>query len=916
MKRSPQQPTSGIGWKHLAVVVLVGGVTLSPLYFQWQSGALQAEADAHLAQDNGITTHLPTNQRTLAKKQSLISDDASLPEEGTTMIVMAPQPRSVRPSELMARNFARPAPEGLLLAPTAPSTTDSVAIEPQPIGEEAETAPKADPELAIPAAEPTLVEPGAKEPTAIEPAAESAIPAVEASQPVTPEVAPEKPAQPMGPARATISDDEDHNHEKGPLLPQDPPQVELGNATGWPNPVSLTRQIDELMESCPECQGWGAAVKDTLEHIRSFDNLGDASFTESLNELARLAEEVKPLSKSLKEEEARARLLRAGYAVTRRATIWQQVHKMSQVPIAGDDVVCNRQELATRLAEIDALVDGTAAADAWRKYLRADLLRSKILGGQGEPSHEERELARLVLHKMHSTQLNKAQREFMQTGPLMALEATLIPFAEEPISLPNLLEALEAFEDVGLVKQSQMVASYFEQLRWSTGVENRRLADMIDNYYRNANVRLAISSQLVNRLIPPQQTTAEPVNDVIQEAFVQGDSETSTRLKLILLPDPIAWRMGLEATGQVSSATTSSSGPATFYQDGLSYYRARKLVVVDRQGFHLFNAEAEANANSELTAFETDFDGIPLFGSLARSIARNQYAQKSPLAKAEVEGKIVGRAQTQLDREVTQRLEKARTELQSRLLTPLQKLDLDPTAIALETTAERVIGRYRLAGYDQISSHSPRPQAPGDSLLSLQIHETALNNAIDHLNLGGRRVELMELYREMNDRFQVEKKEVETPDDIPEDVYVTFQEEDPIRIDCEDGRVRITIRLKELSQGTKNRWRNFTVKGYYRPDANQRDANLVRDGIIELSGQKLRIGDRTVLNGIFARVMSRNRKLNLVNKRLAESPQLKDQMVTQFVVYDGWIGIALGPQFSQRQPLQMPATATRAKEVK
>ncbi|MFO0884575.1 MAG: hypothetical protein U0894_10375 [Pirellulales bacterium] len=42
----------------------------------------------------------------LAKKQSLISDDASVPEEGTTMIVMARNQENVRPSELMARNFA------------------------------------------------------------------------------------------------------------------------------------------------------------------------------------------------------------------------------------------------------------------------------------------------------------------------------------------------------------------------------------------------------------------------------------------------------------------------------------------------------------------------------------------------------------------------------------------------------------------------------------------------------------------------------------------------------------------------------------------------------------------------------------------------------------------------------------------
>lgn len=906
MKRSPQQPSSGIGWKHLAVVVLVGGVTLSPLVFQWQSGGLRWRGEEAETTDLSIATDLPRADRTNLASQGLLVESDQ--EDAGRMIVLAPLPRAIRPSEMMAQNFARPVPSELNLAATQPVVGEASVLEPQPLSETEKSKPVADMELAIPETVVAQVE------TPVQDAAEAAPAATESA--VAPEEKPAEEPKPE-PARATVTDaDDDNNHEKGPLLPQDPPREKLGGAAGWPNPKSLTKQLDELAEAAPECAGWVGSVRDTLEHVRSFENLGDPAFTDSLNELGRLADEAKTLAKTLQQDESRARLLRAGYALTRRSTIWKHVHKMAQMPSVEIDAVPSREELAQRLTEIDALLEGTNSADAWRKYLRTDLLNEKIVKGSGETTHEERELARLVLHKMHSTQLNRAQQDFMKGGPLLALEATLSPFAEESISLPLLLQALESFEDVGLVHQSQMVATLYEQLRWSSRNENRRLAEMVDNYYRNANVRLALSSQLVNRLIPPQQTTAEPINDVIQEAFVQGDSETSTRLKLILLPDGKAWRMGLEATGQVSSSTASSSGPATFWQDGVSYYRARKLVVVDRQGFHLFNAEAQANANSELTAFETDFDGIPLFGSLARSIARNQYDQKSPLAKAEVEGKIVGRAQTQLDREVTQRLEKARQELQTRLLTPLQKLDLDPTAIALETTAERVIGRYRLAGYDQISSHSPRPQAPGDSLLSLQLHETGLNNAIDHLKLGGRKVELAELYKEMTDRFQQDKKEVEMPDDIPEDVFVTFADEDPIRIDCEDGRVRITIRLKELSQGTKNRWKNFTVKGYYRPDANQLDANLVRDGIIELSGQKLRIGDRTVLNGIFARVMSRNRKLNLVNKRLAESPQLKDQMVTQFVIYDGWIGIALGPKFSQRQPLPLPSTATRPTQVK
>jgi len=179
---------------------------------------------------------------------------------------------------------------------------------------------------------------------------------------------------------------------------------------------------------------------------------------------------------------------------------------------------------------------------------------------------------------------------------------------------------------------------------------------------------------------------------------------------------------------------------------------------------------------------------------------------------------------------------------------------------------------------------------------------------LDQLHLGGRRVELTDLYKEMSSRFAPAKK-IEIPEDLPENVFVTFAEENPLRIDCQDGRVRLTIHISELAQqGTRNRWTNFTVHAYYAPSADQLDANLYRDGIIELIGDNrpLPLGQRAGLTAIFARVLSRNRKLHIINEQIANAPQLRDQQVTQFVIHDGWIGVALGPKAPGRQAAMHP----------
>ena len=83
-----------------------------------------------------------------------------------------------------------------------------------------------------------------------------------------------------------------------------------------------------------------------------------------------------------------------------------------------------------------------------------------------------------------------------------------------------------------------------------------------------------------------------------------------------------------------------------------------------------------------------------------------------------------------------------------------------------------------------------------------------------------------------------------------------------------------------------------------------------REGIIELIGDNrpLPIGQRLALSGIFNKVLSRNRQLHIINVQIAQSPQLRDQQVTQFVIHDGWIGVALGPKAPGRQAAMYPRT--------
>ena len=98
--------------------------------------------------------------------------------------------------------------------------------------------------------------------------------------------------------------------------------------------------------------------------------------------------------------------------------------------------------------------------------------------------------------------------------------------------------------------------------------------------------------------------------------------------------------------------------------------------------------------------------------------------------------------------------------------------------------------------------------------MGFQVHQSALNNLLEKLELDGRKFTLPELFSWIGDKLS--RPQVTLPEDLPENVHVTFAPQDAVRIRCEDGRVEVILSIAELTQGAK-KWRNFTARTYYKP---------------------------------------------------------------------------------------------------
>jgi hypothetical protein len=429
-------------------------------------------------------------------------------------------------------------------------------------------------------------------------------------------------------------------------------------------------------------------------------------------------------------------------------------------------------------------------------------------------------------------------------------------------------------------------------LNWCSNEMDRDLANQLDQHYRNANLRIALSSDFFNRMAPDQPTTNGVVSDNILGAAVNGSSRTNSKLSVKLVPDSQRLHFWIEAQGTVDSQTESSSGSATFDHDGHAAFTVHEAVVVDRQGLWIANPAAEADSNSQLTGMRTSYDGWPIVGSIVRNIARSQHDSMLGAAEQETNARVASEANRTVATEMKPRLEEAEQAVRKNLLDPLANLGVSPEPISLETTLQRLTMRLRIAGQNQLGGNTARPQALSDSVVSFQMHESALNNILDQLQLAGRTFTLPQLYHQVVQRLSWSNTEPQN--ELPSDVTISFAPNDPVRVRYQNGAAKLTLAVAELNaQG--HAWHNFLVTLNYQPEIEDLHVRLIRQGPVELVGGAYDDDSEIMLRGIFNKLLPRERSFNLIPRVIADNRKLGDLCVTQCVVEDGWLALSIGP---------------------
>lgn len=665
------------------------------------------------------------------------------------------------------------------------------------------------------------------------------------------------------------------------------------DGTQGPHYVGTLRSITAAHFA--EIENWTIQTRRLLHRLTSEQSLSTADITGILGELQQLSSHSIALGDQLQSDQLAQTLIRTGYSLRRRVDVWNAVQSCLdstntkiQQPQSAEQ---SKTRLVTAIDDVSQLVGLTVDGKSWRSFLLLDELHDWAQSPD-EVWRASNTIAKKYLTRVQDAQLTDLQHQFLQQKEIALLTGILANWNQDPVDYHHLLVSLEQVEQSGQSRTIATIAESLQALRLSENVPQQRLAETLNGHYRNANLRLTISQELVERFLPQGQHEIRPIRQTILGARTSGDSSVQTRLSVKFHDDVDSWNIELGVVGDVVSNTSSSKGPAVFHNTGIAQVQSQRYLKIGPKGYAISSAPTAVASQDFLNRLSTDFDGLPIIGEFARLIAREQFNQKRGVAKRITQRKIAQETDTELDKKLESSLKQYEQQLEERILGPLSRLRLDPHVMSMSTTSEKLAIRYRLAHSMQLAAFTPRPRAPAASLVSFQLHQSALNNTLDRIGLSGRSWTLPELYAHIG---SLVRTTMTPPVDVPDDISVRFADRNPISFEMVDGHLRLHLRIAEFKRQEGLQVRNFVVTSTYVPLADGLDAGLIRDpdGVIEIQGKNLAIRDRLALRVIFAKVFVSQPKISLISQQWQADPKAKGLAISQLEVRDGWLAVAL-----------------------
>ena len=677
-------------------------------------------------------------------------------------------------------------------------------------------------------------------------------------------------------------------------------------SSSWPAPTRLLEQLDQLQGTPAE--PWATATSGVLSAIASASldqPIAPAEWQTvrtNIAQLRRQSQRATEVLEALQRQGARQapsatvdlvnRVSQIRYGLDRRIAVWSSLSKIVAKPEASEP------RASFSLAKHGRISFGSLD-DEWREYLMLDDLKREF-NSLSPDSDRQKNAARITLSRLYSPVLKPEQQEYLQQIFDPQLISNLKQSAAEPVDVDTFLLRMEQHEQHPTGASEFRLNDLYQDLGWSEDARDKDAAQALQLHYRNANVRLAVSGELLNRMVPEMPATREPVSDQILGAAISGQSYISNQLQVQLIPDPNQVQLRLQTVGAVRSNTVARRDGFAIQNQGLARFQVFQRLAFGRDGVDASETPvAYSTADQRVVGMRSKFDGVPLFGRLARKIASQKIEEEAPRTQRLVRNKVERQASERMQEQVEKELQQLRGSLYDNVLQPLLALDLEPEPVQMSTTADQVVMRYRLAGRDQMAANTARPAAVAGSLCSCQVHESVMNNTIMRMGLNGQSFTAQQLQEHFREMFGTEQVATDDQKSAPPEAQFEFAPLDPIRVRLSDQKVAVELNLVSMQIGDGKKWKRLRVKTSYIPRVENGTVVLRQsDEGVRLKGKRLRFSDQVALRTVFEVMFKSEYRVNVLTDKVQQKVG-SPISITQLVLADGWVGVSIDDAPSQ-----------------
>lgn len=588
-------------------------------------------------------------------------------------------------------------------------------------------------------------------------------------------------------------------------------------------PADLTATIDAFPENW---KSWGTAVNTELATLYEKEGVDVAGQRKAISALrGRLS----TINSHVADPRYRAilnQLVTLSGAIKRRIEVAEAALDTLE---RGPEARAQRIEAARRLVaqeaqSVDNFLSSVRNGAGWSKYLQVSEMRGVLR--EGDSGRTEATLASVQSRLKGKTALADAKaRAFLDRPQFAAYEAAVdayraalaVPAAsanspELRKALADLVSAVEQYEETHGSAASTAARKAFDAVRATAPDSGEALSKALRNNYFNYNVRLVASEGFLNKFVGQSRDEAGPVRDFILGADVYGNQNTHTDVSIDLIPSGSIAQFDIVARGNSATNTEGVTDQATVFTLGNHYFTAAKRIACDGDRFWTQPARISVSANNTTTGADTGI-GLPIIGRMANGIAvrraEEMRGESEAIAASRVQDRVLPPFNTEVDKEFAAN-GKINPQFAQKM-DVLRQQNIYPDAKSWSTTDTELKVAARLMAATELGGSDPSPALVLGRGATILVHESAMNNAADRLELAGKTMTEDELKAKLEGNFsQLLGREVTIKSEKPESEEasaiktIVFDKADPIRVLVEDGTLTMVLRAGFKQEGKED----------------------------------------------------------------------------------------------------------------